>query len=122
LGFVDKNFSERSLHFKFKEYRIRGEWFEPSEEIVGFISENKIKATSIPKTKPKKREPRGDKSTQREVAMRLKINEWSLSRYIRGVSRPKLEEADRLVKLAPETNVMMWLKKDYRNLKKALGL
>lgn len=60
--------------------------------------------------------------SQRQIANELKLSEWNLSRYLRGVSRPRLEEAERLVKLAPETSIMMWLKKDTRGLRKALNL
>lgn len=33
--------SERKLHKKFNKYRIRGEWFKLSEEILEFIKKNK---------------------------------------------------------------------------------
>jgi hypothetical protein len=33
---------ERELHFKFKDCRVRGEWFEPSESLVAYMSENGI--------------------------------------------------------------------------------
>jgi len=62
------------------------------------------------------------KTTQREVADRLGLSEWNLSRYLSGKSRPKLEEAERLVVAAPETSIMMWLRPEVRALRKALGL
>ena len=34
--------SEAALHYKFKKYRIHGEWFLPSEKIIEFIASNCI--------------------------------------------------------------------------------
>ena len=34
--------NERKYHFKFKKYQIKGEWFEPSEELLKFIDTNKL--------------------------------------------------------------------------------
>jgi DNA-binding transcriptional regulator LsrR (DeoR family) len=62
------------------------------------------------------------KLTQQEVAKQLGLKWWNLSRYIRGVSNPRLKEAERLVKIAPETTIMMWLRRDTKALKRALKL
>jgi hypothetical protein len=42
-----KNFEDQ-LHVRFSEFHYRGEWFYPSEEILDFISELKIKDEKEP--------------------------------------------------------------------------
>jgi Meiotically up-regulated gene 113 len=41
IGILDGNEeTEKQLHMQFAEYRIRGEWFHPSHEILQFIDKN----------------------------------------------------------------------------------
>jgi hypothetical protein len=37
------NFSEGELHERFKNTRLRGEWFTPDESLLSFIKENAVK-------------------------------------------------------------------------------
>jgi hypothetical protein len=38
---------ERMIHDKFQQYRLRREWFEPSKELLEFISDVRTKGQSI---------------------------------------------------------------------------
>jgi len=41
LGTIPGDISgEKDLHNKFKEHHVRGEWFEPSQQLYAFIIEN----------------------------------------------------------------------------------
>jgi hypothetical protein len=41
IGILDGNSHvEKQLHRQFRDYRIRGEWFHPSQEIIKFIEGN----------------------------------------------------------------------------------
>ena len=42
----EKNYTEGFLHEKFKHLRVRGEWFEPREELIQFIAECKSQPQS----------------------------------------------------------------------------
>lgn len=59
---------------------------------------------------------------QIDVASQLGISPVVLNRYVRGKSRPRVPEAERLAGVAPGTTVMMWLRPDYRALRKVLNL
>ena len=60
--------------------------------------------------------------SQAEVARELGVKPYNLRRWLAGRSRPRLEEAERLVCIAHGTTVFMWLHKKTTELKKALGV
>jgi len=41
LGFLDNDLeTEKDMHLKFSEYRLRGEWFKPAKELLEYIQNN----------------------------------------------------------------------------------
>lgn len=97
---------ELDLHEGFTKYRGRGEWFEPAQEILEFISEN-CHALEKPEVQEKVRRPRkglspleldlfknvayeifGKRAAKRETARAAGVTEKAVENWFTGASTP----------------------------------
>lgn len=103
IGFIEgaTYADETALHHRFAAERIRGEWFEPSAEIIALASQHKVAATPKPKrpclaTKGHKKLLRfmGEKNvTQTDLARRVGVSTSCIGNIAQITRRPSFELA-----------------------------
>lgn len=101
--------AERALHAELAAYRLNGEWFAPSEEVLA-VCHREITARSVPSAVPVKRwhvRPtdsvlrawrRSNALSMQTVAARVGLTQASLSRLERGKQNPSVRTALKILR------------------------